>query len=60
MISTILDELWKIVLFIGVQYTLGRRGSYPYGLLVNFDLVKITLIVILSDMIQTAVLLNLF
>jgi len=53
------DQLWKIIVFICVQYTLGRRGSYPYGLLVKFSLLKITLIVIISDMIQTVVLLNL-
>lgn len=60
MISILLDELWKIVIFIGIQYTLGRRGSYPYGLLVHFNLVKITVLVVLSDMIQTVVLLNFF
>jgi len=60
MIAPLLDELWKIILFIGIQYTLGRRGSYPYGLLVDFNLVKITFIVIISDMIQTLILLNLF
>ncbi len=40
--SSFIDELWKMVVFIGIQYTLGRRGSYPYGLLVHFSLVKIT------------------
>ena len=57
--NAFLDQLWKIVVFIGVQYTLGRRGSYPYGLLVKFSLIKITIIVLISDMIQTVVLLHL-
>jgi hypothetical protein len=58
--STNLDGLWKMVVFIGIQYALGRRGSYPYGLLVHFSLVKITIIVVISDVIQTIALLNLF
>lgn len=57
--STYLNELWKMVVFIGIQYTLGRRGSFPYGLLVHFSLVKITIIVVISDVIQTIALLNL-
>lgn len=55
-----LDELWKILTFFGIQYALGRRGSFPYGLVVKFSLLKITLLVILSDVIQTLVLLNFF
>ncbi len=56
-----IDGLLKFLGFLGVQYTLGRRGSYPYGLLVvNYSLVKISVLVIFSDMIQTAVLLNFF
>ncbi len=58
-LAKILDELWKIIVFIGIQYSLGRRGSYPYGLVVNFSLIKITIIVVISDMIQTVLLLNL-
>ncbi len=58
--SAYLNELWKMVVFIGIQYTLGRRGSYPYGLLVHFSLVKITIIVVISDVIQTIALLYLF
>ena len=58
-LAKILDEIWKIIVFIGIQYSLGRRGSYPYGLLVKFSLIKITIIVVISDMIQTVLLLNL-
>lgn len=56
--SPLIKEIGKILSFIGVQYTLGRRGSYPYGLLIHFTLIKITLIVVISDMIQTVFLLN--
>lgn len=55
---SIIQEIGKILSFIGVQYTLGRRGSYPYGLLIHFSLFKITAIVVLSDMIQTVFLLR--
>jgi len=55
---SIIEEIGKILSFIGVQYALGRRGSYPYGLLIHFSLVKITLIVIVSDIIQTVFLLH--
>ena len=58
--AVFLEQLWKIVVFIGIQYALGRRGSYPYGLLVKFSLVKISLIVIISDIIQTLILLHVF
>jgi len=58
--STYLNILWKMIVFIGIQYTLGRRGSYPYGLLVNFSLIKITILVVISDAIQTIALLNIF
>lgn len=54
----IIREIGKILSFIGVQYTLGRRGSYPYGLLIHFSLIKITTIVVVSDMIQTVFLLH--
>lgn len=55
---TLIKEVGKILSFIGVQYTLGRRGSYPYGLLIHFSLIKITAIVVVSDMIQTVFLLH--
>ena len=55
-----MQEIWKIAAFIGVQYLLGKRGSYPYGLMVGFSLYQITLLVILSDIIQTFLLLNFF
>jgi uncharacterized membrane protein len=54
------DQVWKIIVFIAAHYALGRRGSYPYGLLVNFSLVKITVMVLISDMILTIGLLHLF
>jgi len=54
-----LKSIWLLLGFIGIQYSLGRRGSYPYGLLLGFSLFKITAIVVVSDMIQTALLLNL-
>ena len=56
--SPLIKEIGKILSFIGVQYTLGRRGSYPYGLLIHFTLIKITFIVVVSDMIQTVFLLH--
>lgn len=55
-----MKDLWHLILFFGLQYLLGRRGSYPYGLLVGFSLFKITLLVVVSDMVQTLILLNLF
>lgn len=54
-----LENLWQILSFLGIQYSLGRRGSYPYGLLLEFSLLKITVLVIVSDMVQTVLLLNL-
>ena len=55
-----LDQVWKIIVLILTHYVLGRRGSYPYGLLVKFNLVKITVLVLISDMILTIGLLHLF
>lgn len=55
-----LNELWKIVTFLAIQYLLGRRGSFPYGLLVKFSLIKISLLVVLSDIIQTLALMYFF
>lgn len=53
-------KVWKIVVFIGIQCLLGKRGSYPYGLMVGFGLYQITLLVIANDIIQTLLLLNSF
>ena len=53
-------SLDKLIIFFCIQYALGRRGSFPYGLLVNFSLLKISLLVIVSDIIQTIILLNFF
>ena len=50
----------KILTFFWIQYTLGRRGSFPYGILVHFSLIKIFALVILSDIIQIILLLNFF
>jgi len=55
-----IDETWKIISFFGIQYLLGRRGSYPYGILVGFSLFKITLLVVISDIFMTIMPLNLF
>ena len=56
----LLDQVWKIIVLILTHFALGRRGSYPYGLLVNFSLVKITVLVLISDMFLTVGLLHLF
>ena len=58
--TKILDEAWKLLVFFGIQYALGRRGSFPYGLLVHYSLFKISLLVVLSDIVQTILLLNFF
>jgi uncharacterized membrane protein len=58
--GTLTTDLWKIAVFFTLQYGLGRRGSFPYGLLMNFSLLKISSLVIISDIVQTAVLLNFF
>ncbi len=52
------DDAWKIFSFFGIQYIFGRRGSYPYGLLVNYSLIKITILVLISDVLQVLLLLN--
>jgi uncharacterized membrane protein len=54
------DQVWKIIVFIITHYALGRRGSFPYGLLVKFSLLKITVLVLISDMILTVGLLHFF
>jgi uncharacterized membrane protein len=60
MVSELIKEIGKIVSFLGVQYALGRRGSFPYGIFMKFSLEKITLLVIFSDMAQTLMLLHCF
>ncbi len=50
----------RVASFLGVQYLLGRRGSFPYGLVLKFNLLEISLLVIISDFIQALVLLNFF
>ncbi len=54
------QQSWRLLSFMGIQYTLGRRGSYPYGLLIHYSLAEITVLVLISDVIQTFVLLTLF
>ena len=44
--------------FLLVQYTLGRRGSYPYGLWMGYSLTVVSLLVFCSDLIQIMVLLR--
>lgn len=43
-----------------MQTLLGKRGSFPYGLLAGFTLFEITALVIASDFAQTFILLNFF
>ncbi len=57
--NTILKESMKIISFMGVQYAFGKKGSYPYGLLLKFSLLKISVIVVICDMLQTLFLLHL-
>ncbi len=56
--AVILDETLKILSFMGVQYALGKRVSFPYGLLLHFSLLKIAFLVVLCDFIQALLLLN--
>ena len=51
-------SIWEIISFFAIQYALGRRGSFPYGLLVKLNLLEISVLVVISDMIQTFLLLN--
>jgi uncharacterized membrane protein len=53
-----IKHIWKIATFMGIQYLLGKRGSFPYGLLMKFSLFKISLLVILNDIVQTIILLQ--
>lgn len=55
-----LEKTGKILGFMVIQYTLGRRGSFPYGLLVKFNLLQIGVMVLLCDLLQTVFLLKLF
>lgn len=50
----------EIITFLGVQTLLGKRVSFPYGLLIGLDLIEITALVVASDMVQALVLLNCF
>jgi uncharacterized membrane protein len=51
-------SIWEILSFFAIQYALGRRGSFPYGILVKLNLLEISILVVISDMIQTFLLLN--
>jgi uncharacterized membrane protein len=55
---TLLTDIWQILGFIAVQVTLGRRGSYPYGLLLRYSLTQISLLIILCDAVQILILLT--
>jgi uncharacterized membrane protein len=57
--NTIIKESLKIISFMGVQYAFGKKGSYPYGILLKFSLLKISIIVVICDMLQTLFLLHL-
>lgn len=54
-----LNEGWKIVTLFLMQYAMGKRGSFPYGLVLQFSLVKIVVLIILADIIQTVILMYL-
>jgi uncharacterized membrane protein len=58
--ASILEETGKILGFLALQYLLGRRATYPYGLLIRFNLEKISLLVLFSDILQTLFLLFFF
>jgi uncharacterized membrane protein len=53
-------KIVEIITFLGVQTLLGKRVSFPYGLLIGLDLLEITALVVASDMAQTFILLNCF
>lgn len=55
-----LNEGWKIFTLFLMQYAMGKRGSFPYGVVLHFSLMKIALLVILADIIQTVIILFLF
>ncbi len=55
----VLATALKILSFVGVQYLFGKKGSYPYGLLLKFNLIEITVLVIICDILQTLFLLYL-
>ncbi len=58
--KSILFLVVKLGSFISVQYLFGKKASYPYGLLLGFDLFEITLLVIACDIAETAFLLQIF
>jgi len=60
MLTHLIREIGRILSFLAVQYTLGRRGSFPYGLLMKFSLEKLSLLVVFSDLLQTLTLLHFF
>jgi uncharacterized membrane protein len=53
-----IKQISKIISFIAVQFLLGKRGSFPYGILMHFSLLEITMMVIVSDIIQTCLLMS--
>ncbi len=57
-IKSIIVLTAKIVSFIVVQYLFGKKASYPYGLIVGFNLIEITFLVIACDIFETAFLLQ--
>jgi len=51
-------SILEIISFFAIQYAVGRRGSFPFGFLVKLTLLEISVLVVISDMIQTFLLLN--
>jgi uncharacterized membrane protein len=60
LLTDALGEGWKVLSLFLLHYVLGKRGSFPYGLLVHFSLLKTAILVIVADIIQTIILLYLF
>lgn len=58
--SQIIQVAGKVLAFVGIQYALGKKASFPFGLLMGFDLITISIMVLISDLIQTAMLLKFF
>ncbi len=58
--KTIILFVVKIGSFVSVQYLFGKKASYPYGLILGFNLFEITLLVIACDIVETAFLLQIF
>jgi uncharacterized membrane protein len=60
MVKRFFLAVWAMLVFFAIQYAVGRRGSFPYGIMVHFSLLKISVLVVISDILQTILLLNSF